>query len=152
VGHPDLGLNADDQWGDEKAVMVEKSQNYRALTDSIGICHFAMIPFDLLVDMINASTGWNTDMDHLLQAGERVFQLQRALSCKLGITSKDDVLPELIMRPIPEGGQEGHIPNMEKMLPDYYTRREWDKETGKPSKKRLESLGLQQVAADIGAL
>jgi aldehyde:ferredoxin oxidoreductase len=77
--------------------------------------------------------------------------LQRALSCKLGITSKDDVLPELVMRPITEGGTEGHVPNMEKMLPEYYTLRDWDSATGKPSKKRLESLGMPEVAASIGA-
>jgi len=151
VGHPDLGLNADDRWGDEKAAMVEKSQNFRALTDSLGICHFAFIPFDLVLGMINSSTGWNTDMDQLMTAGERIFQLQRALSCKLGITSQDDVLPELVMRPIPEGGQEGHVPNMAKMLPEYYALRDWDSTTGKPSKKRLESLGMPEIAASIGA-
>ena len=151
VGHPDLGLNADDRWGDEKAAMVEKSQNFRALTDSLGICHFAFIPFDLVLGMVNSSTGWNTDMDQLLTAGERMFQLQRALSCKLGITSKDDVLPELVMRPIPDSGQEGHVPNMEKMLPEYYALRDWDSATGKPSKKRLESLGMPEIAASIGA-
>lgn len=151
VGNPDLGLNADDRWGDEKAAMVEKSQNYRALTDSIGICHFAMIPFDMLVDMINASTGWDTDMDQLLKAGERTFQLQRALSCKLGISVKDDVLPELITRPIPDGGQEGHVPNMVKMLPEYYTLRDWDNTSGKPSKKRLEELGMPEIAESINA-
>jgi aldehyde:ferredoxin oxidoreductase len=150
VGHFDLGLNADDRWGDEKAAMVEKSQNFRALTDSIGICHFAMIPFTMLVDMINASTGWDTDMDELLRAGERVFQLQRALSCRLGISAEDDVLPELIMRPIPDSGQEGHLPNMEKMLPEYYALRDW-KVSGKPSKKRLEKLGMPEIAALIDA-
>ena len=151
VGHFDLGLNADDRWGDEKAAMIEKSQNFRALTDAIGICHFAMIPFKMLVDMINASTGWSTDMDELLNAGERVFQLQRALSCKLGISAEDDILPELIMRPIPDSGQEGHVPNMEKMLPGYYALREWNRVSGKPSKKRLESLGMPEVAAAINA-
>jgi len=86
-----------------------------------------------------------------LKAGERTFQMQRALSCKLGITAEDDILPELAMRPIPEGGQEGHVPNMEKMLPEYYAIRDWDKTTGKPAKKRLESLGIPEIAASIGA-
>ena len=90
-------------------------------------------------------------MDQLLKAGERIFQLQRALSCKLGITSKDDVLPELVMRPIQDGGQEGHVPNMEKMLPDYYALRDWDLASGKPSKERLVSLGMKEIAVSIGA-
>lgn len=150
-GHPDLGINAADRWGDEKAPMVERSQNFRALTDSLGICHFAIIPFDLVIGMIKSATGWNTDMDQLLKAGERIFQLQRALSCKLGITAQDDVLPELVMRPIPDGGTEGHVPDMKKMLPEYYALRDWDSATGKPSKKRLEELGMPEVATAIGA-
>jgi aldehyde:ferredoxin oxidoreductase len=151
TGHPDLKLNAGDRWGDDKAEMVVKSQNFRALTDSLGICHFAQVPFDPLLEMINSATGWSTDMDKLLTAGERVFQLQRALSCKLGISAKDDVMPELAMRPIPDGGQEGHVPNIEKMLPKYYAIRDWNKATGKPSKARLESLGMPEIARSIGA-
>jgi aldehyde:ferredoxin oxidoreductase len=151
AGHPDLGLDAADRWGDEKAEMVFKSQNFRALTDSLGICHFAQIPFPLLVDMVKTSTGWDIDMEGLLKSGERIFQLQRALSCKLGITAKDDRLPELILQSIPEGGQEGHVPNMEKMLPEYYQIRDWDATTGKPSKQRLEKLDLTEIALLIGA-
>jgi aldehyde:ferredoxin oxidoreductase len=151
TGHPDLAFKITDRWADDKAEMVERSQNWRAVCDSIGICHWAIIPVSMITDMINASTGWNTDLDQLLKAGERAFQLQRSLSCKLGITAKDDVLPELAMRPIPDSGQEGHVPNMEKMLPEYYALRDWDKATGKPSKKRLESLGMPEVAASIDA-
>jgi aldehyde:ferredoxin oxidoreductase len=151
TGHPDLGFEITDRWADDKAAMVERSQNWVAVSDSIGICHWALTPVSLITGMINASTGWNTDLEQLLKSGERIFQLQRALSCKLGISAKDDVLPELIMKPIPEGGTEGHVPNMEKMLPEYYTIRDWDKVTGKPSKKRLENLGMPEIAASIGA-
>jgi aldehyde:ferredoxin oxidoreductase len=151
TGHPELGLPVTDRWADEKAEMVVKSQDFRALTDSLGICHFATIPFAPLMDMVNSATGWNIDMDQLLKTGERVFQLQRALSCKLGISAKDDVMPELAMRPIPDGGQEGHVPNMEKMLPEYYGVRDWNKATGKPSKKRLADLGMSEVAQAIAA-
>jgi aldehyde:ferredoxin oxidoreductase len=151
AGHADLGLDASDRWGDDKAEMVFKSQNFRALTDSLGICHFAQIPFPLMVDMVRTATGWESDLDDLLKAGERIFQLQRALSCKLGITSRDDVLPELILRPIPDGGQEGHVPNLEKMLPEYYKIRDWDQVSGRPSRKRLQSLEMAEIAASLGA-
>lgn len=151
TGHPDLGLNADDRWGDEKALMVVTSQNFRMLSDALGICHFAIIPFDLLIGMINALTGWNTTMTELLNAGERIFQLQRALSCKLGISAEDDVLPELALRPINGGGQEGHVPDLDKMLPEYYALRGWNSTTGKPSRQRLKTLGMAEIADDIGA-
>jgi len=151
TGHPDLDFSITDRWADDKAAMVERNQNWVAVSDSIGICVWAIIPVTLITAMVNASTGWNTDLEQLLKSGERIFQLQRALSCKLGISAKDDVLPELIARPIPEGGTEGHVPNMKKMLPEYYALRDWDKATGKPSKKRLESLGMPDIAASIGA-
>jgi aldehyde:ferredoxin oxidoreductase len=152
TGHPDVDIEITDRWDDNKAAGVVKGQNFRNMTDSMGICHFAGIPFNILIDMINASTGWNTTMDELLKAGERTFEMQRSLSCKLGITAKDDVLPELAMRPITEGGTEGHVPNMGKMLPEYYALRDWNKISGKPSKKRLESLGIPEIAASIGAV
>jgi aldehyde:ferredoxin oxidoreductase len=151
TGHPDLDFSITDRWADDKAAMVEKSQNWVAISDSLGICHWAIIPVNLIVGMVSAATGWGIDLDQLLKAGERIFQLQRALSCRLGISVKDDSLPDLIMKPILEGGTEGHVPNMGKMLPEYYALRDWDPATGKPSKNRLESLGMPEIAASIGA-
>ena len=150
-GTLELELPPGDRWGNDKAHAVVASQNFRLLTDALGVCVYAIIPIPLLCGMISASTGWEVDLDGLLKDGERAFQLQRALSCKLGITAKDDVLPELAMRPIPESEQEGHVPDMEKMLPEYYALRDWDSATGKPSKRRLESLGMAEIAASIDA-
>lgn len=148
-GHPKLNVTIIDRWDNDKAATVEKSQNFRAVTDSLGICHFAHIPFSFLIEMINASAGWNLDIPQLFTTEERIFQLQRMLSCKLGISAKDDQLPELALRPIPDGGQEGHVPDMERMIADYYVIRDWDKITGKPSKARLEKLGIKEISEDM---
>jgi aldehyde:ferredoxin oxidoreductase len=148
-GHPELDVPIIDRWDNDKAATVEKSQNFRAVTDSLGICHFAHIPFSFLIEMINASTGWNMDIPGLFTTGERIFQLQRMLSCKLGISAKDDQLPELALRPIPDGGQEGHVPDIERMLAEYYALREWNKITGKPSKARLEKLGMKEISSGM---
>jgi aldehyde:ferredoxin oxidoreductase len=142
MGNPDLGLNPGDRWGDDKAPMVVLSQDWRSLTDALGICHFAMMSTQSIVDMINASTGWGVDQDAILKAGERIFQLMRTMTCRFGVTPRDDQLPEIALRPIPDGGQEGNVPNMAKMLPEYYEIRDWDKSTGKPSKDRMEKLGI----------
>jgi aldehyde:ferredoxin oxidoreductase len=147
--HPDLDVPITDRWDNDKAAIVEKSQNFRAVTDSLGICHFAHIPFSFLIEMINASAGWDIDALRLLTTGERIFQLQRMLSCKLGISAKDDQLPELSLRPIPGGGQEGHVPDIGRMLADYYALRDWDKITGKPSKARLEKIGMKEISDEI---
>lgn len=150
-GHPELDVPITDRWDNDKAANVEKSQNFRAVTDSLGMCHFAQIPFSFLTEMINTSSGWDIDMPGLLTTGERIFQLQRALSCKLGISAKDDQLPELALRSIRDGGQEGHVPDIGRMLVDYYALRDWDKITGRPSKARLEKLGIKEIDAEKGA-
>jgi aldehyde:ferredoxin oxidoreductase len=151
TGHPDLNFAMTDRWADDKAAMIERSQNWVAISDSLGICHWALIPVNLITGMVKALTGRDIDLDQLLKSGERIFQLQRALSCKLGISSKDDVLPDMIMKPIQEGGTEGHVPNLDKMLSEYYAIRDWNKATGKPSRKRLESLGMPEIADSISA-
>jgi aldehyde:ferredoxin oxidoreductase len=150
MGNPDLGLNPGDRWGDDKAPMVVLSQDWRSLTDALGICHFAMMSTQSIVDMINASTGWGVDQDAILKAGERIFQLMRAMTCRFGVTPKDDELPEIALRPIPDGGQEGNVPNMARMLPEYYEIRDWDKASGKPTKARMEQLGMGALAGTFG--
>jgi aldehyde:ferredoxin oxidoreductase len=142
MGNPDLNLVPGDRFGDDKAQMAVLSQDWRAATDALGICHFAMMSTQAILDMINSSTGWNMDIDALLKAGERNFQLMRAMTCKLGVTPADDRLPEIALRPIPDGGQEGNIPNMDKMMPEYYAIRDWDSKSGKPSRTRMETLGM----------
>jgi len=150
MGNPDLNLNPGDRFGDDKAQMVALSQDWRSLTDALGICHFAMMSTQSIVDMVNASTGWTMDVDSLLKAGERIFQLMRAMTCRFGVTPKDDELPEIALRPIPDSGQEGNVPNMAKMLPEYYDIRDWDKSTGKPSKARMETMGMGALANTFG--
>ena len=150
MGNPDLNLVPGDRFGDDKAQPVVTLQDWRALCDALGICHWALMSTQLIVDMINASTGWEIDQDAILKAGERIFQLSRSMTCKYGVTPKDDQLPEIAMRPIPDSGQEGHVPNMAKMLPEYYAIRDWDKATGKPSKARMEKLGMGALAGKFG--
>ena len=149
MAYPDFGLVPGDRFGDDKAAAVVTNQNWRAFTDSIGVCHFAVTPPQGMVDIINAATGWNIDLDETLRIGERIFQLQRALSCRLGVKAKDDCLPGIIMRPLANGGTEGHVPNMKKMLSEYYALRGWDFDSGKPTNERLASLDMSDIAKNL---
>jgi len=109
-----------------------------------------MMSTEAITNMIKNSTGWSMDVDSMVKAGERNFQLMRAMTCRFGVTPRDDELPELALRPIPDGGQEGNVPNMAKMLPEYYEIRDWDKTSGKPSKARMEALGMGALAGSFG--
>jgi aldehyde:ferredoxin oxidoreductase len=48
-----------------------------------------------------------------------------------------------------DNGSEGHVPPMDVLLRDYYAERDWDWESGKPSRKKLIDLGLPDVAEEL---
>jgi aldehyde:ferredoxin oxidoreductase len=52
----------------------------------------------------------------------------------------------LLLQSLPNGGQEGHVPDMELMMGEYYAARGWDPVTGKPTASKLQELGLSFAA------
>jgi len=150
MGNPDVGLVPSDRFGDDRAWMVVRSQDWSSFCDAIGLCHLAVVAPGAIIEMVNASTGWNMDIPAALKAGERIYQLMRAMTCRFGVTPADDRLPTLAVQPIDGGGQQGHAPNLVKMLPEYYQLRDWDIASGLPSRKRMESLGMAELIGTLG--
>lgn len=145
----ELGILPGDRFGlEDKAIMVARAQDWRTLYNAMIMCQFANPPVANILALLNMATGWELSVDDLLPLGERIFNIKRALNCRLGLTASDDRLPEIVLRPL-EGGTEGNVPNMEKLLADYYQYRGWDPSTGKPTAEKLLALGMAQVAEDL---
>ena len=85
----------------------------------------------------------------LLSFGERSLNLKRAINNKLGVTRKDDHIPDITRKALKEGGTAGIEPDMDLMLKEFYSISNWDWETGKPNKEKLMELGLDFVAQDL---
>jgi aldehyde:ferredoxin oxidoreductase len=119
-------------------------QNYFSTYNPLGICKFigkASPSPQLLGDLINAATGWDITDEELLETGERIFNLKRIINNHLGVSQKDDDLPQrLITFPRPTGGSKGKLPDMEIILNDYYALRGWDEQgqLNQETKTRLE--------------
>jgi len=47
------------------------------------------------------------------------------------------------------GGRELNQETMDEWLNEYYEERGWDAKTGRPTKRKLLSLGLESVAKDL---
>jgi len=87
-----------------------------------------------------------------MRIGERLFNLKRLFNVGLGISRKDDTLPErLLTHDRGTGGAAGSLPDLEKMLPEYYDLRGWD-EQGIPRNERLEALGIASPATSRPAI
>lgn len=139
-----------DRWAEEGKGRIAKTlQDFGILPDILGICKF-FVYFGLhlpeLSELVSSLTGWDISGQELLDIGERVYNLQRMINVREGIGRKDDQLPERV-RKRPEFGQyssvaECEIRNYEQMLDEYYQARGWSRETGIPTKEKLQQLGL----------
>lgn len=135
-----------------KAAYAKLFHDLTAAIDSIGLCIFSTFGLTLpdYVDMYNAVCGNIYEDDSLLEAGERVWNLERLFNLREGIDSSQDTLPKrLLKEPIAEGPSKGHVHQLDKLLPEYYEVRGWD-EKGIPTEETLERLGLEEYKKYIG--
>ena len=80
--------------------------------------------------------------------GERTVNLQRAFNAREGFTSKEDSLPAKVFQPLVGGPTEGQVvthEEFERARAQYYAMAGWDEE-GRPTRGKLEELGLDWVA------
>jgi aldehyde:ferredoxin oxidoreductase len=131
-----------------RAPVVANLQDWRTLYNSAIMCIFVNPTAPLLAQLLSAATGGPPEVQWWQRAGERIFQLKRAFNNRLGVRRGNDRLPERLLLPM-ANGTEGHRPRMDILLDEYYQHRDWDWQTGRPSPKRLEALGLGDVAEDL---
>ncbi len=95
------------QRAEGKAAMTIHSQAISSVCDSSVICVFAWKGMGstvaVLRDMIDAVTGHRHSIDDLLEIGNRIWYLKRALGNLCGITRSDDLVPRRIIEPHLEG-------------------------------------------------
>ena len=129
---------------DGKAEWVKIFQDLTAYIDSTGLCLFTSFAIDPkgYADMTNAVCGTNfTDAD-ILEAGDRIWNLERDYNLKAGIDPSQDTLPKRLLNdPIPDGPSKGNVTRLDEMLPKYYEIRGWT-EKGIPKPETLEKLGI----------
>ena len=133
-----------------KADVVYKCENLGMLTNAVIICQFNFYALSVtdLLDMMKYSTGFDYDLDELMACGERIWMLKRGLNNLMGVTNADDRLPKRMMTAFTDGGAAGSLPDMDLMLKEYYPIRGLDAQ-GRPSKEKLDSLGLTELAARL---
>ena len=135
---------------ENKGAMVARYQNLRDLFNSLPLCTYSpIISPGHIAGLLNAVTRWDFNPDSIMMAGEQSFNLKRVINIKLGITKKDDKLPKIATAPLSEGTSQGKEPDMETLMRGHYKERGWDVATGKPTKKKLEQLGLSEAIKDI---
>jgi aldehyde:ferredoxin oxidoreductase len=132
--------------GAEKAANVARHQDWRTVYNALVMCIFASVSPQMQADLINAACGYDWDVEEMLRCGERGWNLKRAINHRLGLTRVNDKLPKAFLEPLKEGGAEGYAIPFDEMIKAYYVARGWDPGTGRPTRKKLESLRLGDVS------
>lgn len=140
-----------------KGYLVADCEELYALTDSMLLCKYGTMwpPIYYFEDMgkiISAVTGFKEyeNIKELEKLAKRICHLRRAFNIRLGWTRKNDALhPRFTEEPMPSGPAKGQVVHLEPMLKEYYEVRQYDWETGFPTRKELENVGLKKVAAEL---
>jgi len=127
-----------------KAQWVKIFQDLTAVIDSLGLCLFTSFALNAedYSQLFNAVCGTEYTAETILEAGERIWNIEKIFNLKAGIDSSQDKLPKrLLEEPIPEGPSKGWVHKLEDLLPKYYEVRGWD-ENGVPTEDRLKELKI----------
>lgn len=135
---------------EEKGRVIWWHENYKTVVDSLGTCFFLtsaltpmgrLLPGDL-AEAYHLATGFETDADEILLAGERAYQVEKGVNRLMGIDRSNDTFGKR-----PEPGSWGYDIDLGHpgMLEEYYHFRGLDME-GRQTKDRLIDIGLAGIA------
>ena len=134
---------------EEKGRIAARQQAWRNLYNGMILCQFQNPGVERVLAALNTATGWGLETGDLMTLGKRIGTLKRLLNLRRGVTRADDRLPDLLMRPLEDGGTEGTVPDVETLLVGAYAEFGWDPETGKLTPEALDGLGLGFAADEI---
>ena len=128
--------------------------NFLHIINSLGMCefmYFAIPHINVVPEFLNAITGWDVTVDELVKTGERISNLRHAFNLREGLNPLQFKVPERLLGrpPQKEGPVAGITVDENTMVKEYLAVMDWDAKTTKPSKKKLEELGLEDVAKDL---
>ncbi|WP_226481594.1 aldehyde ferredoxin oxidoreductase family protein [Natrinema amylolyticum] len=128
-----------------KGELTAQFQDLHAISDSFDICKFNAFAegIEEYVAQYNGMTGRDVTEDELLEAGERVYNLERYYNNLNGFDGSDDSLPERFLEDgiRGQGASEGEYCELEEMKEEYYDYRGWV--DGVVPDEKLDELGIE---------
>jgi aldehyde:ferredoxin oxidoreductase len=142
----------------EKVRFALYTQRLYSALDSLNLCQFVWGPAwhlygpNQMVELVRAVTGWDVSLWELMKVGERRLNLLRAFNAREGVGAAEDTLPPKLLVPLVGGASDGIAldgDEVEAAKALYYRMAGWD-EDGRPTRAKLEELGLSWVAGELG--
>ncbi len=139
-------------------------QNHQSLKNSLPVCEYASMPstyyhppeMDIRIfesKMLSAVTGKDYDVARLWEAGECIWNLRRVIMVRReNRTRNDDTLGPVWFEGTPKG-QSLPVPldraRWDELVTRYYQLRGWDPKSGRPTRAKLEALGMRNISRNM---
>ncbi len=127
-----------------KPELVKAFQDATAAVDSTGLCVFTTFAWTLedIAPQVDTACEGGWTPESMLEAGERIWNLERQFNLDAGLTKADDTLPKRLLKDAAKTGPaKGMVNRLDEMLPQYYESRGWNAD-GVPTAATLERLGV----------
>ncbi|MBN1105430.1 MAG: aldehyde ferredoxin oxidoreductase family protein [Deltaproteobacteria bacterium] len=145
-----------------KPLVVARVESICALLDSVGVCFFTGtwgaplgVSPEELAKFCSLATGVELTEETLMKTAERIHNVEKMFNVvHARFTREDDYPPARFMvEPIQSGSLKGEYLQKEAwdgMLDAYYALHGWDRETGWPTREKLEELDLPECVGKLG--
>ena len=124
--------------------------NLTHIVNVTGLCYFAVWVYgiEMIPQFMKHATGKDYTLEDLLVIGERIANLRMAFNIREGVKFSDWKVPGRMIGnpPLKAGPLKDIIIDLNTLTGEYCEKMGWDPQTGKPSQKKLEELGLEKVS------
>jgi aldehyde:ferredoxin oxidoreductase len=141
--------------GPEKVRFAYLTECFYSMMDTLDLCQFVYGPTWCLYGpndtavMVKAITGWDVNVDELMEVGMRRINLMRVFNAREGFGRKDDQLPKKFFKPLvgvgPTAGVALTHEEMDAALDEYYRQAGFTSD-GIPLKETLKKLDIDWAA------
>jgi len=126
-----------------KGELVKTFQDLHAFSDSLDLCKFSAFAEGAPEYAQQYATAMGIDFgpDDVMQAGERIYNLERYFNNRAGFGPGSDSLPARFTEEAStQAGSKGHVSELGPMLGEYYAARGWSE--GVVPDVKLRELGI----------
>ena len=129
---------------------TKMGSNLVHVVNAAGLCSFGYMCMDAsaMPEFLTLATGWDYDLENVLKTGERISTMRQAFNVREGLKPGDFTAPNRVLGrpPFDRGPNTGKSVEIETLGRDFMAAMDWDFDSGKPSRSKLEDLGLHDVA------
>ena len=123
------------------------------VVNAAGVCVFGYLSttVDCIPEFISSIVGLECGVPEALEIGERISNMRQAFNVREGVNLVRTYFPQraLGIPPLKGGPTEGFTVDSELILSEYLDAMNWSHEDGRPSKAKLDELGMADIIRDL---